>query len=286
MEGRLTVGDVEVLAFTDAQGPFPLKVSQLFPAVRPEQWLPYRRDYPETFVDPDTWHAHMGSYVVRTRTRTMLVDTGLGPKPDAFFGGLKGNLPDALARGGIRPADIDTVITTHLHPDHVGWNLTAEGKPMFPNARYVVHRADWEAFQSAEVQAAFPFQFVDQMITPLERWGVLELVPDEAAISEEVSVRSSPGHTPGHVCVRISSGGQQALILGDVVVHPAQVTEPEWQFAFDMDPEVAVTTRKRILGQMELEGVTGLQCHFPNPGFGLVTRTSGRRHWQPLERAL
>ena len=99
-------------------------------------------------------------------------------------------------------------------------------------------------------------------------------------------MRSSPGHTPGHICVRISSGGQQALILGDVVVHPAQVTEAEWQFAFDMDPEVAVTTRKRILGQMELEGVTGLQCHFPNPGFGLVARTSGRRHWQPLERAL
>src|SRR3972149_5734665 len=122
--------------------------------------------------------------------------------------------------------------------------------------------------------------------SPLKELGVLQLVSDGASISDEVTVRHAPGHTPGHICVRVSSGGQQAVILGDAIVHPAQVAEPEWRFAFDMDPEAAVATGKGLLGPMGLEGPTGVPCPFAPPGFGLVARTTGRRHWQPLERAL
>ncbi len=283
MEGKLLVGDVEIISFTDAAGEFPMKISQLFPGVRPDQWLPYRHDFPESFIDPDTWHAHIGSYVIRSRSRVMLVDTGLGPSPDPFFGALRGRLPDALAAGGIHPADIDTVILTHLHPDHVGWNLTAQGKPVFPNARYVVHQADWDAFQSAEVQEAFPIKFVDQAVTPLKELGVLQLISEETHLSDEVSIRPAPGHTPGHVCVFVSSGGKEAMILGDAIVHPAMVSEPEWRFAFDMDPDTAIATRKRLLGRLELESITAVQCHCPPPGFGLIVRTEGRRHWQAIE---
>ncbi len=283
MDSRLLVGKVEVLALTDASGAFPIKLSQLFPAIKPEQWLPYRRDYPETFIDPETWRVHIGCYLLRSRNRTILVDTGIGPTPDSFFGGLQGGLVDSLLEIDTRPSEIDTVILTHLHPDHVGWNLTVDGKPMFGSARYLVSQADWDAFQRRDVQDAFPFAFVDQMITPLQELGVLELVSGEAQVSEEVALIESPGHTPWHMSVLVSSGGQKAMILGDVLVHPAQVTEPDWQFAFDMDPASAVTTRRRLLGRMQLEGTTAVQCHFPSPGFGLIVETGGRRHWQSLQ---
>jgi len=284
MRGQIIVGDVEITALTDAEGAFPFKISALFPEVTADQWRPYRRDFPETFVDPDTWHVHIGCYVLRTHDRIVLVDTGIGPAPPAFFGDMRGDLVHQLGLADVKPADVNTVFITHLHPDHVGWNLDSAGKPTFPNARYVMSKSDWDTFQRPEVQQAFPFPFVDQMLTPLEKLGVLDLADGETALSEEIVALPAPGHTPGHMVVAVSSRGQKAMILGDVVGHPAQVSEPEWKFAFDMDPEMAVTTRKKMLGRLEMEAMTAAQCHFPPPGFGLVVRTEGRRHWQPLER--
>jgi hypothetical protein len=84
--------------------------------------------------------------------------------------------------------------------------------------------------------------------------------------------------------VTISSRGQRAIILGDVLMHPAQVSQPEWSSIFDMDQEQAAATRKKLLGRLEMDAMTAAQCHLPKPGFGLVVRTDGRRHWQPLER--
>ncbi len=280
--GYRTVGSVRIQSFTDADGPFPLKLAQVFPGVTPEGWLPYRRDYPEVFADPETWQVHFGCYLLRSQGRMILVDTGLGPSPAPFFGGLAGRLVYALSDAGVHREEIDTVLLTHLHPDHVGWNLTAEGKATFPNARYFVQRVDWETFHKPEVQAAFPFKFVDEMIAPLESLGVLDLLEGETAITDEITVFPTPGHTAGHMSVLVASGGQKAMILGDALAHPAQVTEPEITFAFDMDPELAIATRKRLLNRLELDSITGVQCHFPHPGFGLVVRLAGRRHWQPI----
>ena len=283
MDTALTLGRVQVTAFTDVTGPFPVKISHLFPEVTPEQWAPYREAFPDTFVDADTWQVHIGSYLIRTPERTVLVDTGLGPAPPPFFGELRGHLPDSLAAAGVAPESIDTVLLTHLHPDHVGWNLTASAKPVFPKARYVAHQADWDTFQNPNVQRALGFEFVDKTITPLQKLGLLDLVSGEARISDEIMIRPSPGHTPGHICVAIASEGAQALILGDAIVHAAQVSEPDWRFSFDMDAEAAAATRKRLLDQVEREGTTVLQCHFPSPGVGLIVRRDGgRRRWKPI----
>jgi glyoxylase-like metal-dependent hydrolase (beta-lactamase superfamily II) len=108
----------------------------------------------------------MGSYVLRTSERTILVDTGLGPQPDAFFGELRGDLINHLALADFTPEDFDTVFVTHAHPDQVGWNLTAEGEPTFPNARYVMSATDWRTFQDPEVQGALPVSFVERTLTP------------------------------------------------------------------------------------------------------------------------
>jgi glyoxylase-like metal-dependent hydrolase (beta-lactamase superfamily II) len=284
MRGEIIVGDVEITAVTDVEGPFPLKLEALFPGVSPDQWRIYRRDYPEAFVDPETWHLHIGSFLIRHRDYVLLVDTGVGPAPPALFGDLRGELIDHLAQADVKPELVDRVFLTHAHPDHVGWNLTEDGKPTFPNARYVLSQTDWQTFQSDEVQKSIPFQFVDETLTPLESLGVLDLIDGETAITDEITAIPAPGHTPGHMVLRIESRGQKAMLLGDTIGHPAQVSEPEWASIFDMDAEQAVATRKKLLGRLEMDAMTAALCHVPPPGFGLVVRTEGRRHWQPLER--
>jgi len=283
MRGQIIVGSVEVTCVTDAEGPFPIKLDALFPGVTAEQWRPYRRDYPEAFADEETPRLHIACYVLRTNKRTVLVDTGVGPEPAPFFGDLRGDLVDSLPAADVKPEDVDTVFMTHGHPDHVGWNLI-NGQPSFPNARYILNEADWNAFQDPAVQGLFPFQYVDQTLTPLKALGMLDLIDGETALSDEITAVPAPGHTPGHMVISISSGGQRAMILGDVLMHPAQVSEPEWGSIFDMDRDQAIATRKKLLGRLEMEAMTAAQCHLPQPGFGLVVRTEGRRRWQPLER--
>jgi glyoxylase-like metal-dependent hydrolase (beta-lactamase superfamily II) len=132
-EGTLVVGNVEILALTDGEGEFPFTLSQLFPAVPAEAWAPFRQRYPALFPRPDTWHNHYGCYVLRSQGRTILVDTGIGSHATnpgmvtALAGGVDGRLLTELQAAGLRPEDVHTVFFTHLHPDHVGWNLLREG---------------------------------------------------------------------------------------------------------------------------------------------------------------
>jgi glyoxylase-like metal-dependent hydrolase (beta-lactamase superfamily II) len=284
MRGQIIVGDVEITAVTDAEGAFPMPLNTLFPGLSEQQWKIYRRDFPECFVDPETWHLHIGSFVLRNRDNVVLIDTGVGPEPAPLFGDMRGDLVHNLAAANVKPEDVTTVFITHLHPDHVGWNLDADAQPTFPNSRYVMSKVDWETFQRPEVQQNFPFPYIDKTLTPLEQLGVLDLVDGETAITDEIVAVPAPGHTPGHMVVAVSSRGQKAMILGDVLGHPAQIAEPELVCTFDMDPEQAKVTRKKLLGRLEMEAMTFAQCHLPPPGFGLIVRTEGRRHWQPLER--
>lgn len=179
-ESRFAVGNVEIVGLTDIEVEFPIPLSQLFPHVPPEAWAPHQQRYPEVFPRPDTWRPHFGGFVLRSQGRTILVDTGMGStvtNPGAvamFTGGADGHLLDELHAIGVRPEDVDTVFLTHLHPDHVGWNLRPGGGPAqatFPRARYLTHRADWEAFKSPEVQGRFPFPFWEETLGPLETLG-------------------------------------------------------------------------------------------------------------------
>jgi len=288
-ESKLSVGSVEVLALTDGEGDFPFPLSQLFPSVSAEAWTPFRQRYPELFSGPDTWRNHYGCYVLRSQGRTILVDTGIGSKAtnpgmiNMLAGGVDGRLMAELQAAGVRPEDIDTVFFTHLHPDHVGWNLVQGGanpRATFPRARYVMHQADWEAFKRPEVQASFPFPFWEETLGPLETLGVLDLLAGEQALTSEITAISTPGHTPGHMSLAIVSAGQRALIMGDVAIHPAQVTEPSWSVLFDMDQALAARVRRQFLDRVEADSAMLVACHFPAPGFGRLVRLEGRRYWQ------
>src|SRR5262249_42564658 len=290
-EGKLFIGSVEVLALTDGEGAFPIPLSQLFPAVPAEAWAPFQHRYPELFAGPDTWHNHYGCYVLRSQGRTILVDTGIGNHATnpgmitTLAGGVDGRLLTELQSAGVRPEDVDTVFFTHLHPDHVGWNLLRDGttpRATFPRARDVMHQADWDTFQRPEVQASLPFAFWEETLGPLANLGVLELITGERALTSEITAIPTPGHTPGHMSLTIVSGSERPLILGDVAIHPAQVTENAWAAIFERDQQRAAQVRQQVLDRAEAEGTILAVCHFPEPGFGRVVRLEGRRYWQGL----
>ena len=188
-----------------------------------------------------------------------------------------------LASERVSPTDVDIVFLSHLHLDHVGWNTTNEnGKYVaaFPNARYVVHQDDLDHFRKPEVQAAARYPYMGQLVEPLAEAGVLDGLAGDADLTDEVRALHTPGHTPGHMSVMVASGGERALIQGDVLIHPAQVTEEGWTPLFDGDPETAIATRRRLLDQLEADGTTVVSCHFTKPGFGRIVRTKGKRYWQ------
>ena len=283
-EARLTVGNVEILSLNDQEATLPL--SDVFPEVPAEAWTPYQARYPSGFRG-DHLLAHFECYLIRSEGQTILVDTGLGGAAsnphsiEAMVGGAEGRLLQELEAAGVNPGDIDTVFFSHLHFDHVGWNLTHEpGAPAratFPNARYVAHRADWEVFQRPEVMELFPPHW-DQTLGPLQDLGVLDLLDGERALTSEITAIPTPGHTPGSMSLAVVSGGQRAYILGDVFHGPAQVTETAWKFSFDMDGDRGVATRTAMVERAEAEDAIMAICH--HGGFGRVVRAEGRRYWQ------
>jgi glyoxylase-like metal-dependent hydrolase (beta-lactamase superfamily II) len=284
---RMRIGDVEILALSDAIVDYPWPLDELYPGVPPAAWAPYRERYPEAFGGEGVYRSDYGCYLVRSGGRTVLVDTGMGPAgaPLAVAFGRAGELLPKLRAADVAPEEVELVVLTHLHPDHVGWALTPEGgghRPTFPRARYLIHRADWEAFQTPAVQAHFPFPYVDQAITPLQSHGMLELVEGEHRVTAELTTLHTPGHTPGHMSLLVASAGERGILLGDVAIHPAQVTEPDWNTMFEMEPATAIETRRRLLDRIEAEGLRVVACHFPEPGFGRIVRLEGRRYWQAL----
>jgi glyoxylase-like metal-dependent hydrolase (beta-lactamase superfamily II) len=144
-----------------------------------------------------------------------------------------------------------------------------------------MHQADWDTFQQPEVQANF-HPYVAQTLTPLKDLGVLDLLDGERSLAEGIVAIPTPGHTPGHMSVLISSNGEKALVTGDTIVHPAQVTEPEIAFGFDMDQAGAITTRTELLDRLEADGITLAGGHLPAPGYGRIIRLEGKRYWQAL----
>ena len=285
----ISVGNVEITAVHDGDGALP--ISMVFPGVDPELWLPYQQKYPECFNGDNNENIALPfeCYVIRSEGHTILVDTGVGSMATnpgtvtAFAGGVDGRLLLDLQTTGVNKEDIDTVFLTHLHPDHVGWNVNNDGPtpvPSFPNARYVFHQDDWEAFRPPRDSEVFGFTFWEETLAPLEGAGVIEPLSGEHSITSEITAILTPGHTPGSMSLAIDSGGEKALVMGDVFHGPPQVSEPSWVFAFDTDPDTAVQSRSRMLDRAEAENAIMAICH--STGFGRVVSQEGRRYWQGL----
>ena len=281
MSELVRVGNVEIIGLFDL--PESLRdVSAMFPDVPALAWAPYRS---QLEGDGTQIRAQMGFFALRAPGGTVVVDTGLGPGPFEQMGGARGQLMANLNAAGIRAEDVDAVFITHLHGDHVGWNVTWETaeKPAatFPRARYYVSQADWDYFTSPEVLPESPH--VPANVAPLRELGALELVDDGQAVTPEVTTLATPGHTPGHMSALVSSGGERALIAGDLFHTGVQTQETGWNVGFDVDKPAAARTRESVMARIEAEGFTVAAGHMPHgSNIGRVVRLEGRRAWQVL----
>ena len=274
-DNRVTVGNVEILSLSD--GALAFDLCNFFPDIPEENWQPY-----ENLLTPERQvRFNLACFLIRSEGKTILVDTGLGPKPADSPETPWGELMRDMEAHGVKPEEIDMVVMTHAHRDHVGWNLmSASGghQPTFPQAKYWISKTDWKACHQPEVSDRFPN--APECVWPLEELGLLELMEGEQALTGQLTTLPTPGHTPGHMSIVISSQGEKALILGDVLHNPVQAHETEWVSRADMDPEQTRITRRALMEQLEQEGTLVAAVHMPAPGFGKIVRLEGRRYWQ------
>ena len=212
-EDIIRIGNVEIISLSNADLSFP--AADFFPTISAQSWNSHR----QYLGDDGYLHPNAGCFAVRSSGRTILIDTGYGPS-------LTGRLFDQLSAKAVNINDIETVTFTHLHPDHVGWNMRSDGegsgggqsRPSFPRARYLMPQADFDFFTTTDSLENFPY--IKNQVLPLVELGLVDYVEPETDLTPEIRVWSTPGHTPGHVSFLINSGGERGMILGDVAHSP------------------------------------------------------------------
>ncbi|MEU7073117.1 MBL fold metallo-hydrolase [Streptomyces narbonensis] len=283
---RLVLGDVEVIRVVEWQGPFG-SARGIVPEAGTELWKNN-----EEWLAPDHWAPEsdsavmaLQSWVLRSGGRTILVDTGVGdgrerPHSPQFHRRRDGFL-GRLERAGVRPEDVDVVVNTHVHADHVGWNTRAgegEGEwvPTFPNAEYLVPAADDFHYGPANGYGG-GLQEEDRLVyeesvAPVHRAGQVRLWDGEHRVDENLTLESAPGHTPGSAVLRLASGGDRAVFVGDLVHSPVQLLEPSCGSCFCLDPGRAAASRRRILERAADERELVVPAHFGGAGAVEVRR--------------
>jgi glyoxylase-like metal-dependent hydrolase (beta-lactamase superfamily II) len=211
----------------------------------------------------------IGSFLI-PGDEPVLVDLGFGPRADQLLTG--GRLLGELARAGYEPADIRTIALTHPHPDHVGWLATAAGELVFPKARVLLAEADWRHF--VETRTGALEDHLQQAFLCLQDSDRLVLLHAEHQISRSITALPAPGHTPGHTVFVIHDSGERALLLGDAVHCPQQLTHADWGAVGDVDPHLAARTREWLYRDLEAHDGAAIGCHFPGlSGWRLLSGT-------------
>jgi glyoxylase-like metal-dependent hydrolase (beta-lactamase superfamily II) len=269
--GGLTLARaVEMVMPFDRQG--------FFPETTPDQWAPYEGWLKPKAMDPATRAMlfTVQSYVVRTSHHTILIDSCVGNHKERANRPLWHRKTDdaylrALAALGLAPEDIDYVLCTHLHADHVGWNTRLEGGrwvPTFPNARYVFTRKELEAWQGGHPK--FTRHPLEDSVLPVIAAGKADLVDHDFALDDEVWLEPSPGHTPDHVAICLASQGRNAVMCGDLMHSPVQCLHPEWTVWPDWDAAQAKATRRVFLERHADTDTLVCTAHFPLPSAGRI----------------
>jgi len=242
------------------------------------------RDYN---IDITEWKEYVSPYpslLINTGRHLVLVDTGEGEMEPTT-----GKLIPNLRAEGIAREDIDTVILTHAHPDHIGGNIDKEGKPAFRNARYIMWKDEWDfwiskpnlaALDIGESDKEWLIKFARDHLLPIQ--DQLSLIDHETEIVPGIRAVAAIGHTPGHMAVSIASGKEQLLCISDAVIHQINLEHPDWYSSYDLAPEQVIATRRRLLGRAATERALVHAYHFPFPGLGHVIQKEDGWEWQPM----
>ena len=271
---RVLLGDVEVTRVQEYAGPSAATPGFLFPDSKPEYWADNAG-----WLDPDFYDASRGtlrtvlhSWLIRSQGTTILLDTGAGNGKERPYAPVYAHHDtaylDNLRAAGAAPEDVDIVINTHLHVDHVGWNTRLDGRdwvPTFPNARYLVGEPDfvfWDPIRTPRPQGDGNQNVFEDSVAPVHRAGLIDLWTGEHRINSELVLEAAPGHTPGSSVLRLQSGAAGALFVGDILHSPAQIGDPDINSCFCEDPAMARAARRRLLAEAADRSLLVFPGHF------------------------
>ncbi len=280
---RWQIGDVTITGFVEmetvSKGTFVLPDATLENIQRAGEWL-----RPHFADETGRLRMSIHAYLVESEGNRIIVDTCLGNDKQRDFPGwnmLQTSFLADLAKGGFPRDSIDLVLCTHLHVDHVGWNTMLVGGrwvPTFSNARYLIRRDEWTHRSVQEDK--FSRDPIEDSVRPVVDAGLANLIEDTHHITSEIWLEPTPGHTPGHFSVRISSRGQQAVITGDLMHHPVQCQHPEWNCGFDWDHALARKTRREFLIRYSDQPVMVFGTHFAAPSAGHIVKAGDAWRFQ------
>ncbi|WP_406485768.1 MBL fold metallo-hydrolase [Streptomyces phaeochromogenes] len=292
--GSIAIGDVSVTRVFEWSGDIATR-EQLIPSSNRPDWEAHKSLLVPDFWDPATDNVKLcaQTFVVKSGGRTILIDTGIGNDKDRlWFPTLHSQFLDALTKAGAAPEQVDLVVATHLHTDHVGWNTTlADGQwlPTFPNATYLFPQEDFdhwnpEGHDEPPGGPAYSDAFKDSVI-PVVHAGQAQFVTGEHVIDGNVRLVPAPGHSPGSTVIEVASRGESALFTGDLVHSPMQILGHEHASCFDEDPAQAATSRDRVLRQAAETHAAVFTGHFNVDKAARIAR-KGQRYildsWTPL----
>ena len=283
---RFRVGAFDCMAVND--GTFFYTADQYFSDAPPDVLTPALEHYG---VDRQRIPSPYTCLLVDTGVHVVAVDTG-GDRPALrhlpLTGGVSpdiGHFHERLTQAGRDPRDVDHLIVTHAHPDHIGGNTDCAGAPFFPNARVVIRREEWEYWTSETNLAAQPSVLAEPVrrhLLPLA--DRVELLEEDGEIVPGICALHAPGHTPGHMALAIRSEGEELLYISDAALHPLHLEHPAWNTVFELDPGRALHSRRALFDRAAADDAIVLAFHFhPSPGLGHVRKRRTGWTWHPLD---
>jgi glyoxylase-like metal-dependent hydrolase (beta-lactamase superfamily II) len=295
---EIVLGEVTVTRVMEYYGSVRLSPQTFFPESERAAWQRNEHWLVPDFYDPaaDVCVSAIQTWVLRSAGATILVDTGVGnhkERPNTpVWHRLQTGYLDNLAAAGVQPSDVDYVINTHVHVDHVGWNTYLENGhwvPTFPNATYLIPRADFDFWNPANGRSSDPDHvnlFMDS-VAPIQAAGQAVLWDNAFDIDSNLRLESAPGHTPGSSVVSLASGTDRAVFVGDMLHTPLQFVEPDTNSCFCEDPVLARATRRRVLGWAADTNTLVVPAHLGGHGAAEVVRDGERfavKKWAPFAR--
>lgn len=284
MSNEVRIGGIRVIALLDGDGDIDA-MHESFPSFPVELMPRLRERYPAVWGQGDAWRLRVRCWLIDHPEGPTLLDTGVGSASAPAFEwyGVEGAGPQRLSEHGVSAPEVRSVVISHVHDDHIGGTVDEQGRPAFPNARYLIQRADWtwqKALAEAEPDGEDDVIFT-KLLAPLEAAGVVDLVEGDGTLGSGVTFHHEPGHTPGHQIMRVAAGEERLALTADVFNHPAQVGHPEWASGSDNDPALGVETRRRVIEELASDpSILVATAHLAEP-YGRIVAGPRGPEWRP-----